>query len=215
MRILRQLTYANVVATLALLLAAGTGGAYALSLTGADIVDDTITSADIKGSSGKPGTLRSEDILDGQVLRWDIGAGHVDSGHVADGALTGADVKNDAITGADVSEYTLGQVPNAGHALVAGYASQAPMQGRQIVSELGTYDTAKVKSVTATCPGQKRAVGGGGEVYLSSQADHPDYVMQASRPLDNAWRVTFKQTDDLIVPAWQVEAHVVCVDAIG
>ncbi|MDQ3571886.1 MAG: hypothetical protein M3383_03375 [Actinomycetota bacterium] len=55
MRIRRHLSYANVTATIALLLAAGTGGAYAIN---------SIGSRDIKDNS-----IRSQDLRDGRAVR--------------------------------------------------------------------------------------------------------------------------------------------------
>ena len=59
-----RLTYANVVATLALFVALG-GGAYALSkesVKSKHIRDNTIISADVKDNRGKKGGLKSKDI---------------------------------------------------------------------------------------------------------------------------------------------------------
>ncbi|HWT92393.1 MAG TPA: hypothetical protein VN238_05320, partial [Solirubrobacteraceae bacterium] len=60
-RLRLHLTYANVVATLALLFAVSTGGAYAASkIRGKDIARNTITSANVKN-----GTLARSDFKRG------------------------------------------------------------------------------------------------------------------------------------------------------
>jgi hypothetical protein len=70
-----RLSYANVVATLALFVALG-GGAYAVSkdsVKSKHIRDNTITSGDVKDRGGKQGGLKGKDIkfdaLDGDVIR--------------------------------------------------------------------------------------------------------------------------------------------------
>ncbi|WP_372734911.1 hypothetical protein [Nocardioides sp.] len=78
-----RLTYANVVATLALVVAMGGTGAYA-----AQLGKNTVASKQVKNNS-----LTGKDIKDGK--------------------LTGADVAKDSLTGAQVKESTLGPVPNA------------------------------------------------------------------------------------------------------
>src|SRR5215213_3523835 len=85
-----RLTYANVVATLGLFVAVGTGGAYAAN------------------------TIGSADIIDGQVKSVDIGNGEVNSADVKDQSLTtfdvstflGADIVDGSLTSADVAPGT-------------------------------------------------------------------------------------------------------------
>lgn len=76
-RIRSRLTYANVVATLALFLGLG-GGAYAVTA-----IDDN--------------SVRSRHILDGEVKTADVGTGQIKT----------ADLKNDAIQGDDIRDDTL------------------------------------------------------------------------------------------------------------
>jgi len=77
MRIRRHLSYANVTATIALLLAAGTGGAYAIN---------TIGSRDIKNDS-----IRSRDLRDGRAVKGeDVRANNLGGREIDEGSLTGA-----------------------------------------------------------------------------------------------------------------------------
>jgi hypothetical protein len=72
-----RLTYANVVATLALFLALTTGGAYAAGqlITGKDVKNSSLTGADIKNSS-----LTGSDVKDGSLTAKDLKAGTLTSG---------------------------------------------------------------------------------------------------------------------------------------
>lgn len=68
-RVRRHLTYANVTATVALVLALGTGGAYAIDLVGSDgIRDNSVRSADLRdrravaGRDVKPNALGAKEV---------------------------------------------------------------------------------------------------------------------------------------------------------
>jgi hypothetical protein len=75
-RLRPQFTYANVTATLALVIALGTGSAYAAN------------------------TIRSGDIVDGQVKRVDLAASAVNSAKLADNSVKAADLRGADMTGA-------------------------------------------------------------------------------------------------------------------
>jgi hypothetical protein len=97
-----SLTYANVMATVAVFVALG-GTSYAVA-TG------SIDSREIKNN-----TVRSKDIRNNAVRGRDI----------RNGTLTGGDVGVDKLTGADILESSLGTVPNASHASSADRATNA------------------------------------------------------------------------------------------
>ncbi len=83
-RLRPQFTYANVTATLALVIALGSGSAYAAN------------------------TIRSGDIVDGQVKRADLAASAVNSAKLADNSVRAADIR-----GVDVhGSVSLSAVPN-------------------------------------------------------------------------------------------------------
>jgi hypothetical protein len=90
----RALTFANVCSALALVVALGTGGAYAVG---------TVSSHDIKNKS-----IRSVDIKDGQVKTADLHAGAVDGSKVGDGSIANLDLANDAVNSAKVADNSLG-----------------------------------------------------------------------------------------------------------
>jgi len=63
-------------------------------------------------------TIRSSDIVDGQVKNQDLADNAVGTKKIQDGSVLGADIKDNSLGGADIKESTLGEVPNA--ARVAG-----------------------------------------------------------------------------------------------
>jgi hypothetical protein len=101
-----HLTYANVTATLALLVALGGGSAYAVNeWTGANIQDETITGADIRGKpalDGVPmvqGSIRGEDIRDVSLTGKDLAVGTIGTSRVLDDTLTGDDIDESTFRG--------------------------------------------------------------------------------------------------------------------
>jgi len=85
-----KLTYANVMATIAVFIAIG--GATALAVDGPNPGQNTIGSEDIIGNE-----VKSDDIGNGRIFNLDI----------ADEIITGAKLKNGTVTGDDVDESTL------------------------------------------------------------------------------------------------------------
>ena len=120
---LRPRSFYDVLALIGCFAAVTTGGAYAAAtLTGADIVDDSITSADIKGHpasagvAGVDGTIGTYDIQNSSITTYDVKNGNLGSIDLADNSVQGADVKDDTLQGADIDESKLGKVPEASNA---------------------------------------------------------------------------------------------------
>lgn len=106
-RLKDRLTYANVVATLALFLALGGGAVWAAGqITSKDlakravksknIADNAVKTPQIKNSSVNSGDIRDQNITGGDIAEntietSDLRDGAVKGGKVADGSLTGAD----------------------------------------------------------------------------------------------------------------------------
>jgi hypothetical protein len=147
-RIRSQLTYANVMATIAVFLVLSGGTAVALNGSNTvfsdDIVNGEVKAADIGSNavgSGKisdggvqgidilDGTVDSPDILDGAVTNNDVHKNAITSGKVQDESLTGTDVLNDSLTGLDVAESSLGKVPSASSADSLNGKSAAELEG--------------------------------------------------------------------------------------
>jgi hypothetical protein len=107
-----QLTYANVVATIALFVALSTGGAHAANtIISSDIADGEVKTPDIASAAVtaaklRPGTVGADKIADGVVT----------SDKVKDNNLAGRDVLDNALKGADIDEATLTNIGGGGPA---------------------------------------------------------------------------------------------------
>jgi hypothetical protein len=89
------LTYANVASTLALVIALGTGTAYAAgTVRSHDIVNGQVKSADLAANA-----VKSPKIRNGGVKAPDLAAGSVSSSTVANGSLTAVDLAPGTIGG--------------------------------------------------------------------------------------------------------------------
>ncbi|WP_193607208.1 hypothetical protein [Nocardioides lijunqiniae] len=131
----RRLTYANVVSTLALVIAVGGGGA-------------AVAAGLAKNSVGSP------QIRDGAVKRADLGRGSVVSAKVKDGSVTGADVKEASLgrvpsakraDAAAVADNVLGAVVNANGTLVKAQSTHASTAGPLFP---GSYEVVFDRDVT-------------------------------------------------------------------
>src|SRR3954471_4027015 len=107
-----KLNHSTVVAYLALFVALG-GTAYAVNnFTGADIQDESLTGADVRGTAGTSttaatnGTLTGADIA-GQEAIPSIGqpfkTGSLTTWDIKDNTLTGDDVKPNTLTGTQIN----------------------------------------------------------------------------------------------------------------
>jgi hypothetical protein len=100
----RRLTFANVCSFIALVIALGTGGAYAANTIGSDdIIDESIQSVDIKN-----GQVETADLGGGAVTSQKIVANAVGASKVANESLTLSDIAGTASNGA----ISLSGIPN-------------------------------------------------------------------------------------------------------
>ena len=141
-----RLTYANVVATLALFLVVAGGSAIA---------------------AGK--------LAKGSVGSRQLKAGAVTAAKIKNGAVTGAKVANDTITGKNVNEATLGQVPDAktldgiGSSAFTREAHAVSDQGFPVRKSGGTADEVNITAPQAgylLAIGSGTAIGGPGSNYI-------------------------------------------------
>lgn len=155
-----RLTYANLVATLALVIAIGTGGAWAATklpersvgefqlrpgaVTAQKIRKSAVTAPKIKGEAVKQGK-----IANGSITAVKMTGASVATSSLQEGSVTGSKLAPDSITGDKVQENTLTQVPSAQRAEFAANAESAnpPAFGR--ISAEGTADPSQSKNISA------------------------------------------------------------------
>ena len=120
------------------------GTAYAANyVTSQDILDETIQSADIA-----PGAVNTDELAAGSVTLDRLHADSVTGTKIANGTVWGVDVQNGSLTGMKIED---GTISGADLAVTTATA-------------VTTSDPGNVKTVTATCPGGRKVLGGGGDI---------------------------------------------------
>jgi hypothetical protein len=170
-------------AYVALVLALG-GTAYAaITVTGENIVDGSITSADIGTSEVKTTNLAPDGVSTDK-----LGTGAVTGSKVDDESLTGNDVKNGSLTGLDVADGLLSGADLADNSVKGEDINLEVYRPVDITSESDSF----AKTAEATCAPGYTVLGGGGRVTSSLSGIEHVVDLTGSSPSSNGqgWRVT-------------------------
>ena len=184
-----SLTYANVMATIAVFIALG-GTSYAVatgSIDTREIRNNTVRSGDVRnndvrGRDIRDGTIRSVDVLDGSLLSGDFQAGQLPSGPQGERGLQGEE----------------------------GDTGPPGISGLEEVNAFSAFDSTSPKGASAVCPEGKRVIGGGafvnafgGPVALRTSVPQSgsgiSWIVEAYEPVDHAGN-------------WNVNARALCAN---
>lgn len=133
-----RLTYANVMSTIAFVIAFGGGTAYAshLVVESSDIVDGQVKTVDLGNSA-----VTSAKIRDGAVATADLADGAVTGTKVADSSLTGTDVLGGSLTGGDIADGSVTGGDLANSTLTGAKIADGSIYGADVASNgLGGAD---------------------------------------------------------------------------
>lgn len=139
-QILKRLTYANVMSSIAVFLVLGGASAYAIKKVG---------SHEIKGNSITTGKLKREAVTTAKIKNSAVTTNKikneaVTSAKLDDGAVTTSKIANDAVTGDKVKVSSLPQVPKAA---VAVSAESAQPEAFAQVNTNGSIETVNSKNI--------------------------------------------------------------------
>jgi hypothetical protein len=159
-----RLSYADVTATIALVIAIGTGGAYAASKLPDDSVGEfqlrsgAVTAQKIRKNAITSPKIKAEAVKQGKIANGSITAakmtgGSVSSSSIQDGSITNSKLAPDSVTGDKVQENTLSQVPSAQRADFATEAESASPPAFAAVSSEATIDSSYSKSIASVKEG--------------------------------------------------------------
>jgi hypothetical protein len=153
-----RLTYANATSTIALIVAIGTGGAYAATklpdssvgefqlrsgaVTAQKIRKNAITAPKIKAEAVKQGKIAG-----GSITARKMTGSSVSTSSLQEGAVTNPKLANDSVSGDKVQESTLSQVPSAARADFATEAQTANPPAFARVTKEATTDPAQSKGI--------------------------------------------------------------------
>jgi hypothetical protein len=183
-----RITYANVVATVALFAALGGSSYAAIAVTGSQVRDGSLTGRDVRNSS-----LTGKDVRNQSLLARDFKAGQLPAGPQGEPGAPGA-------TGPKGEKGEKGEPGLPG---VSGY--------EQVTVNKQTNPAVSIfTSATANCPAGKVALGGGGEILQPTSAG-TDVVLDASRAIDkDSWMA---EAHGLGSITWTLRVTVICANA--
>jgi hypothetical protein len=185
-----RISYANVVATLALFLALGGTSYAALTITGKQVKNSSLTGKDVKN-----GSIAGGDVKKGSLL----------SSHFKAGQLTGGSAGPAGPSG------PVGATGSAGTPGSPGAPGTPGVSGLQIVETLSASDATDSKVVTATCPGTKKVVGGGA---LLLNAGASNVAIERSGTEDGAgaaWTAAGHEHTPT-ASGWRILAQAICAN---
>jgi hypothetical protein len=156
----KHLTYANVIATLALFLALATGGAYAASQLAPKSVGErqlrpgAVTADKIRKNAVTAPKIAALAVKEGKIAAGAVSASKLAGQAVTNEKLAAGAVSNDkiadgSVTGAKVDEASLGQVPSARSADTASFAESANPAAFAAISQEGDVDPSLSKGISS------------------------------------------------------------------
>ena len=187
-RVRSGLTYANLMATVAVFIALG-GAAYAANTVGSeDVIDNSLRSVDIKNNQ-----VRTADVRDESVIGADVD----------DGSLDGDEIANESLTAADLGFGSVGAGELGGGAI--------PDQVAPPIVVSTAVNTTTTKELQVPCQfAQDRVTGGGFVIAGPGGSNVPNVAIQRSYAVDQStWLVRAVATSG--TPQWQLTGIANCV----
>jgi hypothetical protein len=178
-----RLTYANVVASIALFAALGGSSYAAISITGKQVRDGSLAGRDVRN-----GSLTSGDVRDQTLLARDFKAGQLAAGPKGERGAAGP-------------QGPIGPQGLQGERGLPGVAAY------EIVFAESQSNSDSPKVVSAKCPTGKRAIGGGESLFGLGHG----VTIYASYPLadGSGWSAEAEE-DASIATTWSVGVYAVC-----
>jgi hypothetical protein len=147
----KRLTYANVASTLALILALGGSGAYAIAqlpsksvgarqLRPGAVTADKIRKHAVTAPKIEEGAVKGGKLANFAVREAKLAIASVSNQKLANSSVSTEKIAADAVTGAQLNESTLGQVPSANQANTATFAESANPVAFASVDQEGVID---------------------------------------------------------------------------
>lgn len=235
----RHLSFANVISCLALFMAMS-GVAFAAShLTRNSVKTHHIKGGAVTTQKLRNGAVTAPKIRNGAVIASKIATGAVGSNALAQGSVravalgggvvTTPKLKDGAVTEAKLANNSVSSAKVAANSIATGKIADGAVTGAKLLPALlaqlarnvsyetktSPNDSESPKSVEATCPAGKVAIGGGGEVHLDTALGDIAITGSKPSPVDpqgrrTGWIASAREIDGDDPGNWSVEAFVVC-----
>ena len=188
----RRLTYANVIATLALFLAIGGGAAFAATNLAKNSVGPKAIKANAVGPAKiKAGAVTGEKLANGAVSATKLAAGAVGATQLAAGAVGGNQLANGAVSATKLATGAVG-----GNQLANGAVGATQLAGGAVGgSKLGTINTrtasvsvpkGEIKGVSVACASGETLLGGGTS-WNTTGPEQLVYTSESNKSAATTW----------------------------
>ncbi len=168
-RLRPHLTYANLIATLALFFALASGGAYAATKLAPKSVGETqlrpgaVTAEKIRKQAVitpkiKAGAVNTAKLANSAVSEAKLAPAVVTNSKLADNSVSTAKLLDGSVTGAKVEESSLGTVPSATRAAFAAEAEVANPAAFAKVETDGSIDASLSRGIAAVAQGKEPGI---------------------------------------------------------
>lgn len=214
----RHLSAANVLSCMALFIALG-GTAYAAvklkpnQVKAVNIAKQAVTNAKLKTQAVTSGKIKN-----GGVVNADLGAGAVTSSKIAKEAVTNGALAKKAVTEAKLGAESVGTGKIDNEAITSAKISSAVwkqlIKNITYVTETSANNSDEEKSVTASCPSGKEAIGGGARINSPASVNavtSGSYPAVASNNARTGWIATGREFA-AEAGNWQIVAYAVCAE---
>lgn len=224
----RHLSVANVLSITALFIALG-GTAFAAvklqpgQVKAVNIANQAVTNSKIKTQAVTSGKIKNNGIVTADLANGSVRGAKLANGGIGAGKLAKESVLNSNLAKKAVTESKLGaEAVTTGKLANEAVTSAKISTGtwRQLVknityvTETSINDTEDEKSVTATCPAGKEAIGGGAHINSPSSvkvAINGSYPLVASNNARTGWIASGRETPEE-AGNWQIVAYAVCAE---
>jgi hypothetical protein len=228
----RHLSVANVLSCIALFVALG-GAAYASGKLGpgqvkaVNIANQAVTNPKIKTQAVTSGKIKNSGIN-----AVDIAPGAVVNSKLAKKAVTASKLGTESVEGSKLAKKAVTESKIGPEAVTNGKIGKEAVTSAKIstplwlqllknvtyVTETSVNDSTTAKSITATCPSGKEAIGGGVRINGASSSPKAGVVVSESAPVvaaNNArvgWIAGGREIGTEETNSWQVVAYAVCAE---
>jgi len=213
----RHLSVANVLSCTALFVALGGSAFAAVKLNAGQVKAVNIANQAVTNPKIKQQAVTSGKIKNGGVNALDIGAGQVTGEKLATGAVTGKKLAKKAVSPRTIANEAVVTDKLANGAVVASKLSTSFYE--QLVRNVAYESKQSVsnsepnKTVTATCPTGKEAIGGG----VRLEGELAEVSVTGSYPVSTGaartgWEAIAHETGGGQPGNWSVVAFVVCAE---
>ena len=213
----RHLSVANVLSCIALFVALGGSAFAAVKLNAGQVKAVNIAKQAVTNAKIKQQAVTSGKIKNGTVNALDLGAGQVIGEKIATGAVTSKKIAKKAVSPRTIANEAVTADKLANGAIVSSKLSTSFYEqlARNVAyeSKQSVSDSEPNKSVTATCPGGKEAIGGG----VRLEGELAEVSVTGSYPVSNGnsrtgWEALAHETGTGQGGNWWVIAFAICAE---